>query len=155
MKEKTAFSKDRKYRYTLWRRWGTGKNFVQFIGLNPSTADETLDDPTVRRCIDFAKREGYSAMCMTNIFGFRSTDPHVLYRLSDPIGADNLHWLQEVRQEADMAVACWGNHGVIKEYGKAVFSYLQPLYTFGLTKLGQPRHPLYIRKSAPLERLSL
>ena len=77
-----TFSHCRKYRYTLWRNWAglmpTGKGYAMFVGLNPSTADETNDDPTIRRCIAFAKAWGYDALCMTNIFAFRATNPMVM-----------------------------------------------------------------------------
>ena len=76
--QRTIFSQDREFRYTLWRQWGRVVKTVAFIGLNPSTADEQVDDPTVRRCIRFAKDWGYDAMWMMNIFAFRATDPKVM-----------------------------------------------------------------------------
>lgn len=69
------FSLCRRYRYDLWRRWDISKGYAMFIGLNPSTADKTADDPTIRRCIGFARSWGYGALCMTNLFAFRATDP--------------------------------------------------------------------------------
>lgn len=72
----TIFSPCREYRYTLYREWMPGDKVVQFIGLNPSTADEVKNDPTVTRCINYAKAWGYTGMYMTNIFAFRETDPN-------------------------------------------------------------------------------
>lgn len=97
-----AFSEDRAFRYTLWREWDVdsltgcaddlphGHQFAQFIGLNPSTADETRDDPTIRRCIGFAKLWGYGALCMTNLFAFRATKPRDMRQAADPIGPENM-----------------------------------------------------------------
>src|SRR5690348_9819680 len=99
MTMETVFSQCRKYRYTLWRQWGDvrsgfamelwpadradkSRQYVQFIGLNPSTADETQDDPTVRRCIGFSKAWGYGALCMTNAFAWRDTDPEKMKRVN-------------------------------------------------------------------------
>jgi len=77
--KRAAFSPCRTFRYSLWHQWGDDSlGYAMFIGLNPSTADETLDDPTVRRCINFARDWGYGALCMTNLFAFRSTDPSVM-----------------------------------------------------------------------------
>jgi len=143
---RTIFSPDRAHRYTLWREFDlTNSDFVQFIGLNPSTADEVQDDPTVRRCIDFAKRWGFGALCMTNIFGFRATDPRVMKAHPEPIGPDNDAWLARIAAGAGLVVAAWGTHGVFMDRGRAVQSYLHNLSCLGTTKDGSPRHPLYVR----------
>ena len=86
-----VFNETRTHRYTLWRTWDSSLPYCQFIGLNPSTADETKDDPTVRRCIAFSKMWGYGALCMTNLFGFRSTDPAGLLTVEDPVGDNDAH----------------------------------------------------------------
>lgn len=142
------FSPDRVYRYTLWRRWGgeANKTYVQFIGLNPSTADETQDDPTVRRCIAFAQKWGYGGMCMTNLFAFRATDPNVMKKADDPIGAENDNWLTWIAHGAGKTIACWGVHGTHNNRASAIKLMLPELYCLGLTKEGQPRHPLYLKK---------
>lgn len=145
---KTVFSKDRLYRYTLWRQWGEPNcPFAMFVGLNPSTADETHDDPTVRRCIRFAKGWGYGAMVMTNIFAFRATHPEDVRMQKNPVGTDNDKWLVECASKASIVVACWGTHGSHLNRGCAVRSILSPLYCLGLTRDGYPRHPLYLRAS--------
>jgi hypothetical protein len=127
--KRAEFSADRRYRYTLWRtglqderelfvtasntmnRDGRAKQFVQFIGLNPSTADETNDDPTLRKCMKFAQRWGYGALCMTNLFAFRATEPTVMKGESDPVGPDNDQWLSEIAGKAGMILVAWGKDG--------------------------------------------
>lgn len=89
----TIFSPCREYRYTLYREWAPGDKVVMFIGLNPSTADEVNNDPTVRRCINYAKQWGYTGMYMTNIFAYRATDPNVMKAHPEPVGAENDHYL--------------------------------------------------------------
>lgn len=152
---KTIFSPCRRYRYTLWRGFDTfNEGYAMFVGLNPSTADETKDDPTVRRCIRFAKSWGYGSLCMTNIFAFRATDPRLMRDQSDPIGPENDKWLLEYSREAGIVVAAWGNHGSFLGRDKEVVSLLDNLSCLGITNSGQPIHPLYVprdRKPIPYE----
>ncbi len=144
-----VFSTDRVYRYTLWREFDlANRTYVQFVGLNPSTADEVQDDPTVRRCIDFAKRWGFGALCMTNIFAYRATDPDVMKAAQDPIGPGNDAWLTRIAAGAGLVVAAWGNHGAFIDREQAVVSLLPRLTCLGTTKSGAPRHPLYVRAIA-------
>lgn len=143
------FSPCRCYRYVLWRDWGSdvllpGKGTVMVIGLNPSTADEVQDDPTVRRCINFAKSWGYDRLCMTNIFGYRATDPQVMKAVEEPIGEENNRHLVQLASEAAIIIAAWGVHGEYRNRGKEVCELLQDLHCLGVTKHGHPRHPLYI-----------
>lgn len=145
---KTVFSGDRVYRYTLWRSWGDPNcPFAMFVGLNPSTADETHDDPTVRRCIRFAKDWAYGAMCMTNIFAFRATYPKDVRIEGNPIGPNNDQWLIKCASRARIVIACWGTHGSYLNRGRSVLRILPPMSCLGITKEGYPRHPLYIRAS--------
>jgi hypothetical protein len=143
-----VFSKDRFYRYTLWRHWpllGLPGGYCMFIGLNPSTADETHDDPTVRRCISFAKRWGFGGLCMTNIFACRATDPQMMLSFINPVGQENDRYLLECYAAAGLVVAAWGNLGTHLNRGKQVREFLcGPMFCLGKTKLGQPRHPLYV-----------
>ncbi len=142
---KTVFSPCQRYRYTLWREWAPHlAPYAMFVGLNPSTADATLDDPTVRRCIGFAKAWGYGALCMTNLFGWRSTDPRELRKAADPVG-ENDAWLRKCAAEAGIIVAAWGLHGALKGRATEVIGMIRPLQTLGLTKNGSPRHPLYVK----------
>lgn len=143
-----TFSPCRKYRYTLWRHWEGGDGYAMFIGLNPSTADEVQDDPTVRRCINFAKDWGYSALCMTNIFAFRATDPGDMKAVEDPVGTDNDLSLLYIADHASVVVAAWGVHGVHSNRENEVKRLLgNKLMCLKLTKDGHPAHPLYLPKT--------
>ena len=115
------------------------------IGLNPSTATEDEDDRTVNRCWKLARRDGYDAFCMLNIFALRSTDPQKLYSTPNPIGEENNHWIQEVAQQASIVVAAWGVHGAFLDRGRHVREMLSDLNCLGITKHGYPKHPLYLR----------
>lgn len=142
------FSPCRTYRYALWRRWEEDyADYAMFIGLNPSTADETLNDPTVRRCIAFAKDWGYSGLCMTNIFAYRATDPEVMMATVDPVGPDNDKWLKECAARAGVVVAAWGVHGVHMSRGDYIRMILPDLSYLRFTKEGHPGHPLYLPKT--------
>lgn len=142
-----VFSEDRKYRYLLIRQWDDDKPFMGLIALNPSTADETNDDPTIRRCIGFAKSAGYGALFMGNIFAFRSTDPKKLLSVRDPVGPENNQWLKYISDESEIVVAAWGTHGKLRGRGEEVKNSLDKLYVLGLTKGGFPKHPLYLPKT--------
>lgn len=150
--EKNAiFSDCRIYRYALWRRWGSG-DYAMFIGLNPSTADEANDDPTVRRCIAFAKTWGYGALCMANLFAYRSPHPEDLRKAIDPIGRENDSTLQALAHDAAMVIAAWGTHGTYMRRDKAVRLLVPELYYLRLTKDGHPGHPLYLSASLKPQR---
>ena len=133
----------RRYRYVLWRRWADGPH-AMFIGLNPSTADETLDDPTIRRCIAFARDWGYGALCMTNLFAYRATRPADMLAQDDPVGSDNDGYLRRLAAEAGVVIAAWGTHGAHGGRHKAVRAMLPTLHYLRLTKDGHPGHPLYL-----------
>lgn len=146
MKSWASFSPCRSHRFVLGRKWDD-KPLVMFIGLNPSTADETQDDPTIRRCIGYAKDWGYGGLLMTNIFAYRSTDPKWLLECADPIGSQNDDALLNCYQEADIAIAAWGTHGTLKDRNIAVRKLLPKLHYLRLTKDGHPGHPLYLPKT--------
>lgn len=145
------FSDDRKHRFKLWRIWQPEPRMIVFIGLNPSTADETTNDPTVRRCINYARRWGYGGMFMANIFAYRATDPADMKAAADPIGEHNDSFLNSMVAECETAVACWGTHGAHRERHAEVTGFLSGLKCFGKTKEGFPRHPLYLPNTAQLE----
>ena len=152
---KTAvFSPDRIYRYALWRVWDERKPVCMFIGLNPSTADENIDDPTVRRCKSFAGNWGYGGLCMTNIFAYRSTNPHNLYNC-EPIGVENNDWLVYLAMYSGIVVAAWGDWGKLLDRYKEVVKLIPSLQCLGTTKKGQPRHPLYLSKKTKLEQYAI
>lgn len=142
---RTVFSIDRGYRYALWRDWG-GEGYAMFVGLNPSTADETTDDPTIRRCVAYAKAWGYGALCMTNLFAFRATDPKDMLSARDPVGPENDATLIDLSGGAGVVVAAWGTYGTHLGRGQMVRNMLPGLHCLKLTKDGHPGHPLYLRK---------
>jgi hypothetical protein len=115
-----------------------------FVGLNPSTADEVADDPTIRRCIRFAKEWGYSGLCMANLFAYRATDPREMLAATDPIGAENDRYLLEYAAGANLVIAAWGNHGNHGNRHTAVKQILPSLYCLKVTRTGMPGHPLYL-----------
>jgi hypothetical protein len=142
----------RTWRYALERRWGTGP-FVLFVGLNPSTADESVDDPTIRRCIGFAKAWGFGGLLMGNLFAFRATSPRDLCRALDPVGPDTDVWLGTLSVRASVVVAAWGAHPFALSRSEDVLALLgDDVCCLGTTKSGAPRHPLYLPKTAALSR---
>lgn len=144
---------DRIYRYKLWRRWSEGP-LLMVVGLNPSTADETQDDPTVRRCIGYAKAWGYAGLMMTNAFAFRATNPKVMLFFPEPILAwsQNLAIIEResrlVIRESGAVLAAWGNHGSHRIQSRCLRQRLHlcggGVACLGLTKSGEPKHPLYL-----------
>lgn len=140
------FSPCRVYRYDLWRRWHTGCGEVAFIGLNPSTADETQNDPTIRRCIGFAKAWGFSGLHMLNLFAFRATNPKVMKAAAEPIGPENDEHIKGITKECLAVIAAWGTHGVYCGRGDQIRKLLPELHYLRLTKGGFPEHPLYLPK---------
>lgn len=146
MPRTTILSPCRTYRYTLWREFDglAGNGYAMFIGLNPSTADEVEDDPTIRRCIAFAKAWGYGALCMTNLFAFRATKPVDMKNAIDPVGPNNDAHLVEMAQEAGIVVAAWGTDGSHMGRDKTVRILVPHLYCLRKTKGGHPSHPLYL-----------
>lgn len=140
------FSPCRVYRYVLWRRWdwkGYG-NQVMFIGLNPSTADETEDDPTIRRCIRFSRDWGYSGLLMMNAFAFRATDPKVMCAAVDPVGPGNDEAFGYRRTQVGLIVAAWGAHCSEAREQEVCRGIGRMIHCLGRTKSGRPRHPLYL-----------
>lgn len=147
MTRQTILSPCRTYRYTLWREWIGGDGYAMFVGLNPSTADETQDDPTIRRCIGFAKSWGYAGLCMTNLFAFRATKPEDMKAAADPVGPENDTHLRTLAAEAGVIVAAWGANGTYRGRDAEVQKLLPSLHCLALTKGGHPGHPLYLLKT--------
>lgn len=150
-----TFSACRRWRYRLWRRWEPGPT-VLFCGLNPSIASEEADDPTIRREIDFAKRWGFGALLKVNLFGIVSTDPMGLARVEDPIGPANDAHIADAVGRADLVVAAWGCgpgklRSLVEARAERVRLLMPAARCLGLTKDGQPRHPLYLAKSTALQ----
>lgn len=148
---KTAYlSDDRVYRYVLWRIWDDAKPMINFIGLNPSTANETVDDPTTRRCIGYAKDWGGGSLTMTNLFAFRGKNPKDMKAAKDPVGILNDVVLLGQAMRSSISIAAWGSDGNYLDRDKEVLKLLnnihRPLKCLALTKNGMPRHPLYLKK---------
>ena len=143
------------YRYRLTRYWGPGK-FMPFIMLNPSVADAEIDDPTIRRCMGFARREGAGGIVVGNIYAFRATKPEVLWKAADPFGPDNDEALAHIAIGAvadDMPIVCaWGAAAQVSNVVTAkLFSHGARCVCLGKTKEGRPRHPLYVHSQQALE----
>lgn len=147
-----------RYRYLLYRRVGSG-GVVVFVGVNPSTADATVDDATIRKCRGFASRWGFGMFFMVNLCAYRATDVRELARVDDPVGPDTDRHLREAFAGADLIVPAWGARGklplslewrvdrvreLLRESGK-------PCKVLGLLKHGDPRHPLMPAYSTPLK----
>ena len=148
------FSDCRKYRYALSRTWNGKKKTILFIGLNPSTANEKIDDPTIRRCINYAQNWGYDSLLMVNLFAYRATLPSELKNVKNPIGNDNDLQIIELSKKADIAVAAWGNEGTLLNRDKEVKKILPNLMCLKINKSGQPSHPLYQKKDLKLIKYS-
>jgi hypothetical protein len=145
LKADAKLSDCRNYRFALWRTWDDSKHFAMIIGLNPSTADEVNDDPTLTRCINFAKSWGYGGVCMTNLFAYRATDPKDMKSQKDPIGAENDIWLNKLANDAGIVVAAWGNDGRYLNRSNMVVEMLPNLHYLKMNKSGEPAHPLYLK----------
>ena len=148
------FSECRKFRYSLWRLWDRRRNYVNFVCLNPSTADEIHDDPTIRRCIKYSQEWGYGGLYITNIFAFRATDPKIMMAAADPVGPENDGYLELVSLGAGITVAAWGGNGGYRGRADKVLSLLNDPHYLSMTKSGHPGHPLYLKgdlEPQPLE----
>ncbi len=136
------------YRYLLTREWAPDEGRALFIMLNPSTATEMQNDPTVERCERRARALGFGAFRVCNIFALRATDPKVMRKAASPIGPMNDSAIAESVPWADQIICAWGTHGAHLDRGPAVEALLrqtgEPLWHLGLTQAGHPRHPLYI-----------
>ena len=118
---------------------------AMIIGLNPSTADQTRNDPTITRCINFSRSWGYGGVCVTNLFGFRATAPTELKAHHDPIGKENDAWVHEMAKGAAITVAAWGNHGKFLNRSLEILPSLDQLHCIKMNKSGEPAHPLYLK----------
>lgn len=147
------------YRYLLTRVWDDALPRALFVMLNPSTATEVQNDPTVERCERRARALGFGAFRVTNIFAFRATDPRAMRAVADPVGPDNDAAIREsvdwAGGPADRIICAWGTHGAHLGRGAAVAQLLREsgrdLHHLGLTAAGAPKHPLYIGYAQPLQ----
>lgn len=144
------------YRYRLSRTWGDGERMA-WVMLNPSTADASVDDPTIRRCMGFARREGYDGIEVVNLFAYRATEPSDVYDAAqagiDVEGPDNrLHWDAVLGDHGvGMVVAAWGAN-IVAALLRSPLSewYTGGWFCLGTTKSGAPRHPLYVKGAAEM-----
>lgn len=148
LKRQAVFSECRSYRYGLWRVWDESKPTAMFICLNPSTADEVDDDPTISRCIGFAREWGYGGICVGNLFAFRETDRCKLKLCRHPVGPNNDKWLQRMSRESDIVVSAWGNDDSFMWRASKVKALIPELYCIEVNKTGEPRHPLYAKQAS-------
>lgn len=145
------FSRCRRWRYLLWRCWDEAKPVANFLMLNPSTADQFKLDPSCTRARNYAERWGFGALVVTNIFGWRSTDPAALKIVDDPIGRGNDAAIVKAAKGAKLVVCAWGNHGLHAERAERVKALLKQqriaLHVLRMNGAGQPAHPLYLPSS--------
>lgn len=142
------------YRYRLERKiegFPESKACV-FVMLNPSTADSTEDDPTIRRCIGFASRFACGKLIVVNLYAYRTPYPTVLFDARDPIGPDNDEHLKMVLlDEGNVKIAAWGSAVRAADRAAEVFKRFGPFKCLGINKTGTPRHPLYVQANKELE----
>ena len=175
-----SISADGKYRYLLWREWrmeshdpakwrwldavdGEGARLGEpkacvFVMLNPSTADGETDDPTIRRCVGFAKSLRYERIEVVNLFAYRATNPKDILSMhytADPVGFENESYVETAAINAGIIVCAWGSHGTHMDQDQTMLGWLasrdRHTYCLGRTKSGQPKHPLYLRADSKLE----
>lgn len=162
MKSGAYISTCKKYRFGLWRIWNRSKPAVMFVMLNPSTADGEVNDPTIRRCMEFAKRWGAGGIYVANLWPIRATDPKIMYKWLKDCGSSEefnsahataRHYFKEMLPNCDKVVNAWGNlpkkqsDRVKVSVGNAMAGKTLegiPIMCLGRTKSGQPKHPLYI-----------
>lgn len=162
MRGSAVISSCGRYRYVLEREWapgpGASARSALFVLLNPSSADAVSDDPTLRRCIGFARTHGFSRLLLCNLFALRSPHPAGLAAAGDPIGPETDAWLRRCAGDADAIVAGWGavaaRHPERAAEVRALLAEHQPLDCLGHTRGGHPRHPLYLPRATPLVPLA-
>jgi len=154
MIKSAIISEDGLYRYSLSRIWNDNLPMVMFIMLNPSIADAEIDDPTIRRCIGFAKSWGFGGLCVGNLFAYRATNPKELLNINDPIGSENINFLNDMFNKSEICVFAWGNSKILYKLSQwenenaYLYNFLTNLnkcHYLELSKNGTPKHPLYLK----------
>jgi hypothetical protein len=144
-----TFDPSRTYRFRLSRTWAPDAPVVTFVMLNPSTADAHRLDPTVRRCVGFARSRGFGGLEVVNLFAYRATDPSELFHCREPVGPGNDRAVLDAATGSGLVVAAWGNGGGHRGRGQEVAELLAgrgvATCALGRTARGHPRHPLYVR----------
>jgi hypothetical protein len=152
-----TFSACRRWRYLLWRCWDASRPAANFLMLNPSTADEVRLDPTCTRARHYAERWGFGAVLITNIFGWRATDPQDMKSVKNPVGRGNDAAIVKAAKQAKLVVCAWGNHGEHRGRGEEVLGMLArhgvDLHLLKLNGGGHPAHPLYLPATLAPQKL--
>ena len=146
IKKSAIFSPCNQYRYSLSRVWNLSQKPALIIGLNPSTADEKKDDPTIRRSMHYAYRWGFGGLIMVNLFALKATLPSDLRKANNPIGEDNNKFIIEHQKESGIVLVAWGNDGALHNRDKEVLDLINNPMCLKVNKTGQPAHPLYQKK---------
>ena len=148
-----VFDINGRYRYSLWRAWSAYHPRIAFILLNPSTADEQRNAPTIRRCMGFARAWNFGSVEVVNLFAYRARDCRELLKKDDPVGEENNYYLIQAVERCSTVVVGWGTRGTLLGRDGKVLSLLadtKDVFCLGITKDGQPRHPLYVKGDTSL-----
>ena len=148
IKKSAIFSPCETYRYSLTRIWNHKKKPILFIGLNPSTADENNDDPTIRKCMHYVYQWGFGGLIMVNLFAFRATLPNDLKKSKFPVGKNNNQFIINAAQKSEMTIVAWGNDGQLYGRDNEVLELISNPMCINTNKTGQPAHPLYQKNDA-------
>ncbi len=151
-----VLSDDGQYRYLLTRTWQPDVVKATFVMLNPSTADASVDDPTIRRCIGFARSWGMGGIAVLNLYALRSTDPEALWSHPDPVGPENDEWLRTAGEDSPWhgkgpLIAAWGAHARPDRVARFLELVERPVEALHVTKAGAPGHPLYLPATSELK----
>jgi len=143
------------HRFSLWRKWSAGKRMILFIMLNPSTADAERNDPTIARCIQFAKDWRFDGLFVGNLFSLRSTHPKLLYEHPTPVVDLNNYFIDLMAELSSEVIFAWGNYGALKNQGTLMLHKFIDGLVLEVNKSGNPKHPLYIKKTAEPRKLNV
>lgn len=144
------FSEDRKYRYALWRIWNLHRPFLMQIGLNPSTANESIDDPTITRGIARAYKADFGGFLMANLYAFVSTDPKALLGNGKFEDTPNDSYIKRMVCMSSIQLCAWGSFPPVGKRAPIVYPMLTKPYCLGLNADGEPKHPLYVSYKVPM-----
>lgn len=141
-----------KYRYKLWRIWNPKLPMALFVMLNPSKADASEDDPTIRRCIAFAKRSACGGIYVGNVYPYRATDPKELKKVGFDVATRIENWdhIREMAHKCGIKILAHGNSPIKLTNIRVMYD---DWYCFGYTQNGHPKHPLFLRSDTPLIRI--
>lgn len=157
LRSDAIFDLEYRYRYSLTRCWDVMGSKMTFIMLNPSTADANQNDPTITRCMNFARRWGFGSLEVVNLFAYRSTDPRLLSIVDDPVGPDNDTYILNAIRRSELVVLAWGTKGVLRQRDQEVLDLISDydLYALDVSKHGHPKHPLYLRSEVSPTRFEV